>query len=56
MADKDNGPKDNFRTNFNPTKGKKPKFSFYWIYGILLVGFLALQYFNYTNPVKSIDY
>jgi cell division protease FtsH len=56
MADKDNGPKDNFKPNFNPIKGKKPKFSFYWIYGILLIGFLALQYFNYTNPVKSIDY
>ncbi|MCX6281997.1 MAG: ATP-dependent zinc metalloprotease FtsH [Bacteroidetes bacterium] len=56
MAEKDNKPKDNFKTNFNPTKGKKPKFSFYWIYGILLVGFLALQVFNYNNPIKSIDY
>ena len=37
-------------------KGKKPKFSFYWIYGILLIGFLALQVFNYNNPVKPIDY
>jgi len=56
MADKDNKPKDSFRPNFNPMKGKKPRFSFYWIYGILLVGFLALQVFNYNNPVKSIDY
>jgi cell division protease FtsH len=56
MADKDNGPKDNFKPNFNPGRGKKPRFSFYWIYGILLIGFLALQYFNYTNPVKSVDY
>ncbi|MEI7489762.1 MAG: ATP-dependent zinc metalloprotease FtsH [Bacteroidota bacterium] len=56
MAEKDNKPKDSFKPNFNPTKGKKPKFSFYWIYGVLLVGFLALQVFNYNNPVKSVDY
>lgn len=56
MAEKDNKSKDNFKSSFTPPKGKKPKFSFYWIYGILLFGFLALQYFNYTNPVKPIDY
>ncbi len=56
MADKENKPKDSFKSTFNPMKGKKPKFSFYWIYGILLVGFLALQVFNYNNPVKPIDY
>lgn len=56
MAEKENKPKDSFKSNFNPLKGKKPKFSFYWIYGILLVGFLALQVFNYNNPVKPIDY
>ncbi|MCX6284484.1 MAG: ATP-dependent metallopeptidase FtsH/Yme1/Tma family protein, partial [Bacteroidetes bacterium] len=56
MAEKDNKPKDSFKPNFNPSKGKKPKFSFYWIYGVLLLGFLALQVFNYNNPVKSIDY
>ena len=56
MAEKDNSPKNSFRPNFNPSKGKKPRFSFYWIYGILLVGFLALQIFNYNNPVKPIEY
>lgn len=56
MADKDNKSQDNFRPNFIPPKGKKPRFSFYWVYGLLLVGFLALQIFNYNNPVKPIDY
>lgn len=50
MAENNNKP------NFNPIKGKKPKFNFYWIYGILLLGFLALQVFNYTNPVKPVDF
>ena len=56
MAEKDNTPKESFKPNFNPIKGKKPKFSFYWIYGVLLLGFLGLQVFNYNNPVKPVDY
>jgi len=44
MAEKDNNTKDSFKPNFNPSKGKKPRFSFYWIYGVLLIGFIALQY------------
>jgi cell division protease FtsH len=56
MAEKDNNTKDSFKPNFTSSKGKKPKFSFYWIYGILLIGFIALQVFNYNSPVKSIDY
>jgi len=42
--------------NFIPPKGKRPKFSFYWIYAILLIVFIAIQYFNYTNPVKEITW
>jgi cell division protease FtsH len=37
-------------------KLKKPKFSFYWIYAILAIVFIAIQYFNYTNPVKEITW
>lgn len=37
-------------------RNKKPKFSFYWIYAILAIVFLAIQYFNYTNPVKEITW
>ena len=45
MADNDNN---------TLKKGKRPKFSFYWIYGILAVGFIAIQFFNYSSPVKEI--
>ncbi|MEI6684341.1 MAG: ATP-dependent zinc metalloprotease FtsH [Bacteroidota bacterium] len=41
-------------SNFIPPKGKRPKFSFYWIYAILAIVFIAIQYFNYSNPVKEI--
>ena len=56
MAEKDKKKKDSFKPNFIPSKGKKPQFSFYWIYGILLIGFIALQIFNYNNPIKPVDY
>jgi ATP-dependent metalloprotease FtsH len=39
--------------NFIPPKGKRPKFSFYWIYAALAIVFIAIQYFNYSNPVKE---
>ncbi len=48
MADKGN--------NFIPPKGKRPKFSFYWIYAILAIVFIAIQYFNYSNPVKEVSW
>ncbi len=48
MADKGN--------SFIPPKGKRPKFNFYWIYAILAIGFIAIQYFNYSNPVKEITW
>ncbi|MEI7661189.1 MAG: ATP-dependent zinc metalloprotease FtsH [Bacteroidota bacterium] len=43
-------------SNFIPPKGKRPKFSFYWIYAILAIIFIAIQYFNYSNPVKEISW
>jgi len=52
MAEKEK-KKSSFTPNFIPPKGKKPRFSFYWIYAILAVVFIAIQYFNYTNPVKE---
>ncbi len=39
--------------SFIPPKGKRPKFSFYWIYAVLAIVFIAIQYFNYSNPVKE---
>jgi len=52
MAEKEK-KKSNITPNFIPHKGKRPKFSFYWIYAILAIVFIAIQYFNYTNPVKE---
>ena len=52
MADQEK-KKNNFSPNFNQNKKNKPKFSFYWIYGFLAIVVIAIQYFNYSNPVKE---
>ncbi len=52
MADKEK-KNTNFSPNFSSNKKNKQKFSFYWIYAILAVVFIAIQYFNYSNPVKE---
>ena len=51
--DKDTKNKGGFPPNLTPGKKGKPKFSFYWIYAILAIIFIAIQYFNYTSPVKE---
>jgi cell division protease FtsH len=54
MADNKNTTQKN--KNFNPMLNqKKPKggFSFYWIYGILAVVFLALQFFNWNGTTEK---
>ena len=55
MADKEK-KNNNTPQNLNPLKKNKPKFSFYWIYGILAVIFIAINYFNYSSPVKEITW
>ncbi len=52
MADKEK-KKNTVPPNFPSTKKIKPKFSFYWIYAILAVVFIGIQFFNYSNPVKE---
>ncbi len=52
---------ENENKQANPLKGKgpikkKPKFSFYWIYGAIAVIFIALQFFNYGGGTKEIEY
>ena len=42
--------------NIIPPKGKRPKFSFYWIYAVLAIVFIGIQYFNYTSPIKEITW
>src|SRR5271157_4112278 len=54
MADNQENPQRN--TNFKSnTNLKKPKggFNFYWIYGILAVVFLALQFYNWNGASEK---
>ena len=39
--------------DIKPPKKAKPKFSFYWIYAILALVFIGIQYFNYSSPTKE---
>jgi ATP-dependent metalloprotease FtsH len=55
MADK-NKKQDPFPPNFNSPKKSRPKFSFYWIYAILAVIFIAIQIFNFSSPQKEINW
>ena len=54
--EKDTKNKGGFPPNLSPGKKGKPRFSFYWIYAILAIVFIAIQYFNYTSPVKEITW
>ena len=36
--------------------GNKPKFNFYWIYGLLLVVFIGIQFINWGNEAKKTDW
>jgi cell division protease FtsH len=55
MADKEKN-KDSLPPNFSSPKKNKPKFSFYWIYGILAVVFIGIQVFNYNSPQKDVTW
>ncbi len=37
-------------------KGKKPKFNFYWIYGVLLLIFIGMQFFYSDSVTKKTDW
>lgn len=66
MADKNNNnqnnkqePKDSRNPLSNLTGnsgGKKPKISFYWIYGILAVVLIGIQFLNWGNGAKQTDW
>jgi len=53
----DKSPKDKenkgFFSNLTGGDGKKPKFSFYWIYGILAVVFIGLQFVNMDGGAQK---
>jgi len=51
---------NNERNNpFNQNKKKKPTnggFNFYWIYGIVIVIFIAISMFNFDGSIKEVEY
>jgi ATP-dependent metalloprotease FtsH len=53
MADNQGNPQKN--TGFKPSNLKKPKggFNFYWIYGILAVVFLAIQFYSWNGTSEK---
>ncbi len=51
MNNNNNNNKKNNPTN----KPKKPKFSFYWIYGAIALIFIILQFVNYAPSTKEIS-
>lgn len=38
------------------SKGKKPKFNFYWIYIVIILGFLGLQFINFGSKPVDINW
>jgi AFG3 family protein len=57
---------NNNKTETNDKKDKKggpkiplpkpPKFNYYWLYGLLALLLLGLQFLNFQSPTKEIDY
>ncbi len=60
--EKSNNSKEKKKLNTNPFEnlskpgGKKPKISFYWIYGILAIIFIGIQFFSSGNEPKKTDW
>ena len=46
---------DSFKSGGGKGDGKKSKFNFYWIYGILAVVFITIQFLNWGNEIKKTD-
>ena len=58
MADKKKSKKT--PPDLNPLDGKKPSpkfsFNFYWIYGIIIVAFILINFVNWGGGAKEISY
>ncbi|MCX6273328.1 MAG: ATP-dependent zinc metalloprotease FtsH [Bacteroidetes bacterium] len=51
-----NKPSDNPPDQEDKKKTGRPRFNFYWIYAILIVGLIGMQYFSFTGEVKEIEW
>ena len=47
-------PKKN--KNKNNNQGKRPLFSMYWMYGLIIMSLLALYYFQDGSQTKNVDW
>jgi ATP-dependent metalloprotease FtsH len=56
MADNQNNPQGGRNFRPNPNLKKKGGFNFYWIYGIIAVVFLALQFFSWNGETEKISF
>lgn len=61
MAEKNNSSKQKNKStnpfeNLPGANGKKPKFSFYWIYAILFIIFVGIQFFSGGEDAKKTDW
>ena len=56
MSENQNTPPKN--RNISPNSGSKKQkgFNFYWIYGVLALFFLALQFFNWSGTSQKITF
>ena len=53
MAEKENKSKNKKFFNFGKSENPKSKFNFYWIYGILIVVFLAMNFIDFGGDAKK---
>lgn len=58
MADNNNNSNNSSKNPLNPGGGKigKPKFNFFWIYGILAAIFIGLTFFGNDNTAEETDW
>ena len=54
MKEEEKKKPDTLNGNGNKSKPGKPKFSFYWIYAILIVLIIGMQLMNWKSAVKTI--
>ncbi|MCF8230815.1 MAG: ATP-dependent zinc metalloprotease FtsH [Bacteroidales bacterium] len=53
----DNSQNNNSQnTNGNNGKNKKPKFNFYWVYGLIIVVFLAFNFMNWDSGAEETNW
>lgn len=55
MAENDNKNNKNLLNNKSPQGKPRFKFNFYWIYGILAIAFIAIQFLNFDGTTREIN-